>query len=615
MANSSVTLSSLDFDTLKSNFKEYLKSQSVFKDYNYDGSNMNVLLDLLSYNTYLNGFYLNMIASEMFLDSAQKYDSVISHAKELNYVPISAAASSANVSFTATDPNNILKGKLTIPKGTKLYGTNSNSSFNFVTKQDNVFLSANTTYYVDNLQIFEGSYFQDSFVTNYNIENQRYILSNENIDISTIEVVLLENNGANRTVFKRVDTLFGVNSTSEIFFLQGCENKKYEIAFGDGLFGRKPLNNATITVSYLVTNGSKGNGVETFTVSDSFGNTILTTDLITISKSSNGSDQEDIESIRFKAPRYFATQQRAVSADDYSSLILSRFGGQINDVVIYGGQELEPRQYGRVVVCLKPFNSVITPDYLKEEVENYLQDFIALPNRVLISDPEYFYIDVNSTVQYTKTATTKSSADLQNDIIAEMLQFATDHIEKFGKDFRYSKFVSHIDDVNSSITSNNTKIKIIKKISPLPNYETFYVLDFNNRTEKEGIYGGVVYPDERVFNSSLFTFIDTDGTEYENSYLEDEPIAETPDYGRINVYSTMNNKRILVKTEIGNISYVNNSKGPAGRITLNNFRVSSYGEYIKMFLIPYEKDIIANKNMILLLDPADIIVNIIETLK
>lgn len=615
MANSSVTLSSLDFDTLKNSFIEYLKSQDVFKDYNYDGSNMSVLLDLLSYNTHLNAFYLNMIASEMFLDSAQKYDSVISHAKELNYVPISAAASTANVSFTVTDEAGTLQGKFVIPKGTKFYGTNSNNSFDFVTKQDNVYLSANTTYQIDNLQLFEGIYLQDSFVINYQLENQRYVISNQNVDINTIEVLVIENNGANNTIFSRSDNLFNIDSRSNVFFLQGCENNKYEIVFGDGLFGRKPLNNATVQVKYLVTNGSKGNGVDSFTLSDNIGSGILNTSIVTITKSVNGADQENIDSIKYKAPRYFATQQRAVSSDDYASLIMSRFGGQIDDVIIYGGQELEPKQYGRVVVSLKPVNSVITPEYLKKEISNYLIDYIALPNRVLISDPEYFYIEVNSTVQYTRTAITKSETDLKNDIIAAMLQFATDHIEKFGDDFRYSKFVSHIDNVDTSITSNNTRIRMVKRVSPLINYATSFVLDFNNAPEREGIYGGVVYPDERVLGSSLFTYVNSDGIQFERCYLEDEPVAATPEFGRINVYNTINGVKNLLRSEIGNICYVSSGKGPAGRITLNNFKVSSYDNYIQIFLVPNEKDIIANKNMILMLDSPDITVNIIETFK
>lgn len=619
MANSSLILSSLDFDTQKANFKEFLKSQSVFKDYNFDGSNINVLLDVMTYNTYLNAFYLNMLASEMFLDSAQKYDSIISHAKELNYVPRSAAASVANVSFVAVDTMNELKGKMSIPRGTKFFGYNSNNSYTFVTKQNETFISGNSTFVVDNLQIFEGAYFKDSFVVNYDIENQRYVIPNQNVDISTVEVTVLENNGANTTVFTRADTLFGIDAQSSVFFLQGCENNQYEIVFGDGLFGRKPLNSATVVVEYIVTNGKAGNGVESFTLVDTIGTpsgqSILVEVVNTVTKSENGANQENIESVRFKAPRYFATQQRAVSSDDYSSLILAKFGGQIDDVIIYGGQELEPKQYGRVVVCVKPVESTIAPDYLKDEISNYLKDFIALPNRVIISEPEYFYLDVVSVVQYNKSATIKTSSDIKNDVISYMLQFSDSYIQKFGADFRYSKFVASIDAVNSAITSNNTKVRIIKRIAPLLNYASSFVIDYNNAPELEGIYNGSVYPDERVLDSSLFTYVDEEGVEYPGAFLEDEPVAATPFFGRINVCHIVNNSKFVIKQEIGNICYRTSANGPAGRVTLRNLKVSSYTNTIDIYLVPSEKDVIANKNMVLMLDSKDINVNVIETVR
>lgn len=622
MANSSINLSSLDFDTLKSNFKEYLKTQSVFKDYNFDGSNISVLLDVMSYNSYLNSFYLNMIASEMFLDSAQKYDSVISHAKELNYVPRSAAPSVANVSFTMETSNPI--GNITLPKGTKFYGTNANGSYNFITTEATTYVSSNNSYTVNNLLLYEGDYFIDSFVKDDSIENQRYVLSNKNIYTDSISVSIIENNDiSNPITFTRAETLYGLDSNSKVFFLQGCENYQYEIVFGDGLFGRKPLNGATITVNYAVTNGTDGNGVDNYTISDNVsqgGASINVSDITVNVLSENGANQESIDTVRFNAPRYFATQQRAVTSDDYASLVKAQFGGQIEDVIIYGGQELEPKQYGRVVVSLKPKNSTIVPNYLKNQIESYLLDYIALPNRVIISEPDYFYIKVNSTAQYNKTATTKSIADLKGDILSSMLQFAVDHIELFGNDFRYSKFVAHIDDTDISITSNNTEIKIIKRISPALNYATSYVIDFSNKPEREGLYYGKVYPDERILLSSSFTYVDSAGIEYQNAFLEDVPrpqVSSTEDtkIGDVAVYNIVNNQRVLVNSSIGTVCYEDSTEGPAGRVKLTNFKTSSYNNYISIYLTPSEKDIIATKNMILLMEPEDITINIIETVK
>lgn len=621
MANSSLTLSSLDFDTLKANFKDFLKTQTAFKDYNFEGSNMNVLLDVMSYNTYLNSFYLNMVASEMFLDSAQKYDSVVSHAKELNYVPRSAAAAVANISFTAQTAS--ANGKFNVAKGTRFLGYAGNTNYTFVTKQSMTYLSSNNNFVVNNLQIFEGSFFQDSFVIDYEVESQRFVLSNQNIDTSTITVKVIENNGATETYYTKADTLFGVDNTSTIFFLQGCENNQYEIVFGDGYFGKRPLNLATIVVEYIVTNGEEGNGVESFSLSDDLsainGGSVDVSAISTVSGSFNGANQENIESIRYNSPRYFATQQRAVSSDDYASLVKAKFGGQIDDVIIYGGQDLTPKQYGRVVVCVKPKGATIAPNYLKNNIQQYLLNYIALPNRVILAEPDYFYINVSSKIQYNKNQTTKFEEDIRSQVLEEMVSYGIDHLGKFGNDFRYSKFVTHIDSVDSSITSNDTRTRIVKRISPAINFATSYLIDFNNTPEREGVYGGVVYPDERVLRSSTFTYINEIGERFSGAYLEDEPIQKSPDVGNIAVYYTFKNKKILLNSSVGQIYYVANpfgfAKGPAGRVTLNDIKVDNYGNYISIYLTHAERDIIASRNMILLLEASDISTEIIETVK
>lgn len=604
MANNSLNLSSLDFDTLKDNFKEYLKTQSVFKDYNFDGSNINVLLDVMTYNTHLNAFYLNMIASEMFLDSAQKYDSVISHAKELNYAPRSAHASIANVSFVAETIG--LGGKLTIPKGTRFFGYNSNGYYSFVTDQSTTHVSATNTYTIDNLQINEGTYFQDSFIMDYDNETQRFVLSNQNVDTSSLTVTVSET-GVGNTIFLKSETLFGLNDKSEIYFLQGAENNKYEIVFGDGLFGRKPLNGSTIIFNYIVTNGSDGNGVDNFTLSDDLaatnGGTVNVNDITVVTNSEMGANQELIESVRFSAPRYFATQQRAVSSDDYASLVLTKFGGQIDDVVIYGGQELEPKLYGRVIVSVKPTGSTISPDYLKTEIINYLQDFIALPNRVKVDDPDYFYIKIDTSVQYNVKIGDKTLPEISGLVIDAVSQFSDDHLEKFGNDFRYSRLVTHIDNTDTNITSNDTKVYLIKKVTPRLNFATSFDIQFNNRPEQEGIYDGVAYPDERVLSSSAFTYVDSNNNIWPISFMEDDAL------GNIIVFTYLNGKKYIINNSIGSIDYV------TGRVIISNLKVSDYVNNISLFLSTLNKDIIASKNMVLIIDPNDVTVNVIETVK
>jgi hypothetical protein len=604
MANNSLNLSSLDFDTLKSNFKEYMKSQSVFKDYNFDGSNISVLLDVMAYNSYLNSFYLNMVASEMFLDSAQKYESVVSHAKELNYAPRSAHASVANISFTIATSG--IANKLTIPKGTRFFGFNSNGSYSFVTDQTTSYVSSNSEFVVDNLQINEGTYFQDSFIVDYDIETQRFLLANKNVDTTSITVIVTEA-GVGNTEFVKKDTLFGLDNTSEIYFLQGAESNKYEIVFGDGLFGRKPLNGSTVTVSYIVTNGSEGNGVDNFTLSDDLaatnGGQITASDITVISPSISGANQESIESVRFSAPRYFATQQRAVSSDDYAALVETKFGGQVDDVVIYGGQELEPKLYGRVIVSVKPSGSTVAPEYLKNEITNYLQDYIALPNRVKISDPDYFYIKINSEVQYNIRSGSKSLSEVSSVVLNAITTFSNDNLEKFGNDFRYSRLVTAIDNSDTYVTSNDTKVYLIKKIAPKLNYATSFDISFNNRAEQEGIYDGVAYPDERVLTSSSFNYIDNDNVVWSICFMEDDSL------GNIIIYSYINNKKYIINHNIGTIDYL------TGRVIITNLKVSEYVNNISLYLTTLNRDIISSKNMILIIDPNDVIINVLETVK
>lgn len=604
MANSSLNLASLDFDTLKSNFKEFLKTQSAFKDYNFDGSNINVLLDVMTYNSYLNSFYLNMVASEMFLDSAQKIDSVISHAKELNYTPRSAHCAVANITFNVS-ASGFTSNKLTIPKGTRFTGFNSNGTFTFVTDLSQTFVTSNNNYLVDNIQVNEGTYFSDSFVVDSGIENQRFVLSNENIDISTISVYVSEN-GSN-IEYTYASTLFGLNNLSTVYFIQAVEGGKYEIKFGDGLFGKQPINGASINVSYIVTNGSDGNGVDNFVLADNLGpgngGEATASNITVITPSIQGANQESIEEIRFNAPRYYATQQRAVSIDDYYSLVRAKFGGAVDDVIIYGGQDLEPKLYGRVIVSIKPTASITASSLLKNDIINYLQDYIALPNRIMVTDPEYFYIDVSTTVQFNSKLTTKYSTEIKSMILDGIINFSKDHLEKFGNDFRYSRFVTHIDSLDQSITSNDTRVKIVKRLTPKLLYATSFDIRFNNGAEQEGFYNGVAYPDERVLSSTAFSYVDEDDNIYPNCYLEDDAL------GSIIVYTYLKGIRTVLKSDIGNIDYA------SGMVTISNLKTAAYDGYIELSLTTKNKDIIASKNVVLLIDPVDVNIEIIETIK
>lgn len=615
-ANSSLNLSSLDFDTLKNNLKTFLKSQSVLKDYNYEGSNMNVLLDVLSYNSYLNSFYLNMIASEMFLDSAQKLDSVISHAKELNYTPRSYSAATANVNIVfETAGISSTTGILSIPKGTRFSGTNSNGTYQFVTTDTQSYASTNDTFSVANLQIKEGTYNTESYLVNYDIENQRFVLSDAKIDTDTLEVHVIENFGVSNTLFTRKPTLFGLDSSSNVYFLQATQNGQYEILFGDGNFGRKPLNASTILVQYIVTEGSDGNGISELNISDdigpSNGGTIVSNEVTVTANSSGGANQESTDSIRFNAPRYFASQQRAVTSDDYASLVKANFQGEISDVAVFGGETLPEKKYGRVIVCLKPSAGDIAPNYVKDSIVRYLQDYIALPNRVETADPDYLYIYLTSTVQYDPYATDKTISEIKNVVLSAITAYSDQHLEMFAEDLRYSRLVAYIDDSDISIISNQTDFRVIKRIAPLVNRAYTETLYFNNAIyiENQPTYNqshvdfhGSIY--NTHFNhasliSSYFTYNHSDGNSYPFSYFEDDS------NGNVDVYSLIGNQITKLDT-IGTINYL------TGKVILTNISIADYNSHVSLYAKPVDKDIFAGPKNIIVIDPNDVNITVEE---
>ena len=614
-ANSSLNLTSLDFDLLKDQFKKWMQQQSVLKDYDYEGSNMNVLLDVMSYNTYLNAFYLNMLASEMFLDSAQKYDSIISHAKELNYIPRSAHTAIANVNITfQTSGIANTSGKLEIPQGTRFSGTNANGTYQFVTRFNENLASANDTFAISDLQISQGVYTQDSFTMDYNIENQRFVLTNEGIDTTSLIVSVIENNGQTNTIFTPAISLLGLNYSSNVYFLQPTFNNKFAIQFGDNSFGRRPLNSATILAKYIVTDGSDGNGVDTITLSDDLG-TInggqVNSVVVSVNGTSvGGSNLESIESVRFNAPRYYSTQYRAVSSDDYASLIYSEFGGQIDDVIVYGGQDVEPKKYGRVICCLKPTAGYIAPDYVKNAIVNYLQQYIVLPNRVEISDPDYYYVYVTSTVQYNSFSTSKTPVDIKTAVIDSIINYSKINLEMFGNDLRYSRMVESIDDTDVSVVSNDTSLRLIKRIAPKLNYPTSYEFATENAIYNELFVTSSVVTDPKLdyftefkyagLISSQFTYQSLDGTvTYPSAFLIDDT------QGNICIYAPVNGLNTYLDT-VGTVDY------ETGVFALNDFRVNSYVTYISIYMKTVLKDLISRQQKIISIEPSDVNVTITE---
>ena len=581
-ANSSISLTSLDFDTIKNTFKSYLRGQDRFKDYDFDGSNMSVLLDLLAYNTFHQGFYLNMVGNEMFMDSAVLRDSVVSHAKELNYVPRSfkSAEATINLTIVSQDPNKI---SLTIPKGYTFSSSFFNQLFTF-SVAENITLNGFGTFNIPNLKIYEGVYLKDTYVYASN-NKQRYLISNKTVDISSLSVTIIEDAGATIHTYTRAPSLFNLDSNSMVYFVQGAESDSYEIVFGDGVTGRKPKENSVVILEYRISNGELPNGCNAFIPDGSIdGETNIT--VVTESAASAGSISESIESIKFNAPRYFTTQERAVTTEDYETLLTVNFP-EINAVTAFGGEELNPPQYGKVFIAVDLVDVDGLPDIKKTEYFRFLRPRSPVTIEPVFVNPEYTYIAVNSRVKYNINITRLAQDDVKTIVSSAILNYARTNLNNFNRTFRYSQLLRVIDTSQSSIISNETDIQVIKIIEN-PVLDTFLTFDVNYNIPLDIIY------DENVqaysIQSSEFT------------YKGLRAILRDDGNGVINVVSASNSSII---DPIGTINY------ETGLLQFSNFKIDNFtGTGIKIYAQPQFKDITTINNIILNIIEEDITVTV-----
>ena len=596
MANNSISLVSLDFDTLKNNLKTYLQNQQQFADYNFDGSNINVLLDILSYNSYLNAFYLNMAISEAFLDSAQLRNSIISRAKELNYIPRSFKSSKAtvNVSFAQTPSTTIF----TIPSGTRFTGKNANGTYTYTTT-DSVVLYPAANSFTTNLDLYEGLYQTDTFVINYATENQRFIMTNQNIDTDSLIVTVVENLGQTTTIFQQAQSLYGLNSNSNIYFVQATEDTKYEIVFGDGLLGRKPLDGAIIATTYRTSTGTDANYCTGFTLSDQLGSYTIST----IANSSGGANAESLESIRYNAPRHFQTQERAVTTEDYRSLVLSNFP-DIKTCHVFGGETVENAvNFGTVFISPLSQSGGTISLAEKVSIEEYLGVRCTVGITPKVVDPDFLYLDVATTVKFNPNITTYSAADIQQIVSNAIETYNTDYLSDFDVEFKFSKFEQIINDSDTSISSNETSIGV-KKIFEPDLYKNVYI-DVNYRNSiKPSTFSSSSF----VSNGRIYQF--TDYNPNNNTYI----FTQSPSGSTIKNTSTV----VYLKdiTVPGSESYLpwGSIDYNKGVITLNQILISDFNisEGLVFYATPTNQDVKSYNNDILEIDVAlGITVNVV----
>lgn len=584
-ANSSISLASLDFDTLKNSLKTYLSTQTAFKDYDYEGSNMNVLLDVLSYNTFMNAFYLNMAASEMFLDSAQLRSSVASHAKSLNYTPRSKRSASAIVNVTIPTSNAVV---LTIPKGTAFVGKNINGNYTFTTDKTITLTSGNNTFVAANLSIYEGSYSQDAYVMDYADVTQKFVMLNPNVDTESLVVVVSENNGANTTQFLEAKSLFGLTGNSNVYFLQTDIDGRYQILFGDNVCGRKPLNGATITAEYRSCAGVLANGVDTFAIENDLGainSTEVSAGLAVTTErvAADGADLETIDSIRYNAPRHFQTQERAVTTQDYIDLITANFP-DIESVNAYGGETISQFgdvEYGKVYISCSTYSGNPLTSSRKADLMAFLRPRAILGITPTIIDPEYIYITLTSTVHVDFNQTGLSASQMNTVVLNAISTYNTNDLQRMGSNFRLSTLMSAIDDADRSIISNETIAYIYKKFIDVESY--------TNNPLNVDFHGNPIQPGSILSNKFLSSG---------RSYVFTDFISGVDNtIGNIFLVEQSLNTTTVNYSVVGSVNY------NTGYISIKAIPYDSTpSNGLKIFVAPQNQDIYSSRNNILEID-------------
>jgi hypothetical protein len=474
----------LDFDQIKTSIKDYLRANSTFTDFDFEGSNFSVLIDTLAYNTYITAFNSNMIVNESFLDSATLRENVVSLARNIGYVPRSRTAAKARISFSGSTSST--SPTITLKAGLVCVGSADNTSYTFSIPQNITRPIVNGNASFSDIEIYQGTFLTKQFVVDGSLD-QRFLLDNPNIDTSTISVYVRGiNDSGVGSEYSLVENILNIDSTSEIYLIQEVQDEKYELLFGDGRFGKKLTNNSVITVDYIVTNGKEGNGCSNFSFQGNLRSSLDqsislgTVNVITNQSSQNGAEIEDITSIKYFAPRIYSAQYRAVTARDYE-VIIKKIYPDTESVSIVGGEELVPPEYGNVIISIKPKNGTYVSDFNKELIKNKLKQYSISGINQKIIDLKILYVEIDSSIYYNSSQT--SSVESLKTKVSNSLTKYSDSLDfnKFGGRFKYSKALQIIDNTDNAITSNITKVRIRRDLKVIPNQFVQYELCFGNK--------------------------------------------------------------------------------------------------------------------------------------
>ena len=609
----------LDFDGIKAQIKDFLRSNSNFSGFDFEGSNFSVLIDTLAYNTYINAFNANLVANEAFLDSATIRENVVSLARNIGYVPRSKTAATATINISDINvgtTNDSTTKFLTLRSGLVCVGNSENTTYRF-SIPDNISSSrvkdiGGTSFaqFDDAITVYEGTFLQRVFIVDTSVD-QRFILDSPNIDSSTIRVFVKGTGdvGLGRK-YRMIDNILNIDKNSEIFLTQEVQDEKYEILFGDGLFGRKLENNSVVTVTYIVTEGETGNGASNFSFQGSFnksdGTFFTPSDSIsvsTVTNASNGAEVEDLSSIKYFAPRLYSAQYRAVTPRDYEAIIGTIFP-QTESVAVVGGEELDPPQFGKVQISIKPKNGTFVSDFDKSQIKNKLKSYAIAGINSEIVDLKILYVEIDTTVYYNPSQIS-SASNLRSSVITALNSYAENvELNKFGGRFKYSKVSTLIDRINNGITSNITKVIIRRDLKALLNQFAQYELCFGNKFN--------INPAGYNIKSTGFTINGFNDV----AYITDVPNKNASgnldgsNMGTLSVVIKNNRgeQRVIVK-DAGVVDYM---KGEVILNTINITSTVSQNNIIEVQAFPESNDVVGLKDLYLNFDVSKSTINTIK---
>ena len=585
-------ISELDFDGIKSNLKTFLSQQNEFTDYDFEGSGMSVLLDVLAYNTHYLGYNANMLANEMYLDSADLRSSVVSLAKQVGYTPTSCTSSTATLTVLVNDASG---ASLTMSRGTKFSTTVDGQSYSFVNNADVSITPVSGVYQFDNLTVYEGSYLNYKYTANTSDIDQRFIIPNDSVDTTTLTVKVQESSSdATTNTYTLATGITGLDSTSKVYFLQEVEGGRFEVYFGDGVTGKSIADGNIVILDYINGNRDAPNGATTFTLSGTIGGFSSAT-ITTVSNASGGTGLESISSIKYNAPRDYSAQDRAVTAEDYKTLVKGLYANA-QAVQVYGGEDAATPDYGKVYISIKAKSGSNLTTATKESIVQSLKSYAVASVTPVIIDPETTFITLVVNFKYNSGITTKDVSTLQTNVLTKIASYNNDTLEDFAGMFRYSKLIEDINNADTSILSNITTVRMYKYFTPTLNSGIKYTLSYNN----------ALYNPHSGHNSSGGGVISSSGFKVNNDSSLNEHFLDDDGAGNLRLYYLSGTTRVYTDTTYGTVNYT------TGEVVLTSAHITSISNVdgatstqVRVFATPSSNDVVPVRNQVLSIDTSN----------